>query len=155
NTPSGQLGEACGVAVDQADGDLYVASRGSRVWRYSPSAAMVGEADYSGGIETSIEPCQIAVSGSNVYAKAWQEFPVEGSGPTATYPVSAFATSTPLPSPSGTQIVAKAIAFATDPTSGDLYADEGPKVAVFDPSGAQLYSFGSGEIGGGSDGVAV
>jgi hypothetical protein len=153
-TPSGGLGEDCGVAVDQATGDLYIGDRSNRIWRYSPSTATVAETDYKGGIETSIAPCQIAVANGNVYAKDWQEFPVEGAGPLDAYPISAFATGTP-PSASATQVAAKVTAVATDPLSGDVYADERSKVTVYDPSGTALYSYGSGEIGSFSAGVAV
>ncbi len=153
-TPPGGLGEDCGVAVDQATGDLYIGDRSNRIWRYSPSTATVAEADYTGGIETSIAPCQLAVANGNVYAKDWQEFPVEGAGPLDAYPISAFATGTP-PSASGTQVATKVMAVATDSLSGDVYADERSKVTVYDPSGMALYSYGSGEIGSSSAGVAV
>jgi hypothetical protein len=153
-TPSGGLGEACGVAVDPSNGDLYIGERSNRIWRYTPSHAMVEETDYTGGIETSIARCQIAVANANVYAKDWQEFPVEGAGPLDAYPISAFATGTP-PSASATQVATKVTAVATDPSNGDIYADERSKVTVYGPSGAPIYSFASGEIGGSSAGVAI
>jgi hypothetical protein len=153
-TPSGGLGEDCGVAVDQATGDLYIGDRSNRIWRYSPSGATVVETDYTGGIETSIAPCQIAVANGNVYAKDWQEFPVEGAGPLDAYPISAFATGTP-PSAPATQVATKVTAVATDPSNGDVYADERSKVTVYSPSGASIYSFASGEIGNSSAGVAI
>ena len=38
--PNGKLGEDCGVAVDQSNGDLYVASRGFDIWRSHPPVAL-------------------------------------------------------------------------------------------------------------------
>jgi hypothetical protein len=152
-TPAGGLGEDCGVAVDQADGDVYVASYSNRVWRYSPSGGTVTEADYSGGIATSINPCQLAVSNGSLYAKDWKESPFVGAGGLDEYATSTFALGAP-PSPPATQISSKATAVSADASSGDVYVDEGNQISVFDPSGAALYSFGSGDFSS-STGVAV
>src|SRR5581483_2635715 len=86
----GGLGEDCGIAVDQSNGDLYIADRAADIWRYSPSGSVVSETDYSGAIETSIEPCELAVANGNVYAKSWQEFPFYGAGVLNAYKTSAF-----------------------------------------------------------------
>ncbi len=153
-TPAGSLGEACGVAVDQANGDVYIAGYSNRIWRYSPSGAIVLEGDYSGGIATTINPCQLAVASGSLYAKDWQEFPVPGAGPLKKYATSEFATGAP-PSPPATTVAGKATAVATDPSNGDVYVDEGNKVSVFNSVSSPLYSFGSGDFGSSSTGVAV
>ncbi len=152
-TPGGGLGEDCGVAVDEANGDVYVASWENRVWRYSPSGATVLESDYSGGIATSIHPCGLAVAQGSLYAKDWQEGPVVGGGPLKKYVTSEFATGAPPPG-SPTQLADKATAVATDPSNGDVYVDEGDKISVFNSGGGTKYSFGSGGFGA-SKGVAV
>jgi hypothetical protein len=155
-TPAGSLGgEVCGVAVDQGNGDVYVASWNGHVWRYSPSGSPVVEGDYSGGIATSIHPCGLAVAKGVLYAKDWEEFPTLGGGALDEFETSAFATGSPPPSVSGTQLVGNATAVAADPASGDAYVDEGNKVSVVDSLGETLYSFAAKEVGSASAGVAV
>ncbi len=148
-TPAGSYSEPCGVAVDQSNGDLYVGQYGNRVWRYSPSTGAAEEGDYSGGIATSINACQVAVASGSLYAANW-----ESKGPLNKYATSAFALGAP-PSPGASPIDPKATAVATDPSNGDVYVDEGDRIAVFSPIGAPLYSFGSGDFGSASAGVAV
>jgi hypothetical protein len=154
-TPAGSLGEDCGVAVDQSNGDLYVASYSNRIWRYSPSTSLVTEANYSGGIATSIEPCQLAVATGSLYAHNWKESPIVGFGPVRKYATSEFATGSP-PSPPSTVLDSGASAVAADPSNGDVYVDEGNKIAVYSSSGGLKYSFGSAaDFGSASAGVAV
>jgi hypothetical protein len=153
-TPAGSLGEHCGVAVDQANGDVYIASYENRVWRYSPAGATVVEGDYSGGIATSINPCQLAVAQGSLYAHNWKEGPPVGPGPVRKYATADFATGPP-PAADSTTLAAKAFAIATDPANGDVYVDEGDKVTVYGSNGALQYSFGSGDFGTSSAGVAV
>jgi hypothetical protein len=150
-TPNSTFGEICGVAVDQANGDLYLADYGGRVWRYSPTGATVAESDYSGGIAVPFEPCQLAVAQGGAYVHAYVE---ENPGPLRRFATSDFALG-PLSSPPSTLVTSKARAVATDPSNGDVYADEGKQISVFSSAGAAKYSFGSGQIGFFSAGVAV
>ncbi len=153
--PNGKLGEDCGVAVDQSNGDVYIASRGFEIWRYSPTSSLVSETDYSGGIEVSIEPCQLAVAGGSLYAKQWQEFPILGAGPLEKYETSAF-TFPEIGFGTPTQIAQNVTAVATDPATGDVYADLGNQISVFDQAGSALYAFGSSsDFGSESSGVAM
>jgi NHL repeat len=150
-TPAGSFGEACGVAVDQSNGDVYVAtSFQSHVWRYSPSGSTVTEGNYSGGIEVGFVPCQLAAASGSVYVHGYVE---ENPGPLHEFATSEFALSPP--SASGTLVGPKANAVATDPSNGDVYVDEGKQISVFGSTGAVKYSFGSGEVGNFSAGVAV
>jgi len=48
--------------------NVYIGDYGNRIWRYTPSADPVTELDYSGGIATTFNPCQIAAHAGNVYA---------------------------------------------------------------------------------------
>ncbi len=154
-TFAGSFGEACGVAVDQSNGDVYVASWGNRIWRYSPSGSAVVEGDYSGGIATTtINPCGLAVAGGSLYAKDWRESPFVGAGSLKKYSTSEFALGSP-PTATATQVAPLATAVAADPASGDVYVDEGNQVSVFNSVGSPLYSFGSGDFGTSSTGVAV
>jgi hypothetical protein len=154
-TPGGGLSEVCGVAVDQANGDVYVADWAERIWRYSPAASTAVEADYSGGIATTFNPCQLAVAAGSLYAHNWNESPVLGVGPLRKFATADFKTGPP-PSPGSTVITSKSTAVATDPSSGDVYVDEGNKIVVFDSAGKALYTFGSSaDFGTDSAGVAV
>src|SRR5579862_16356 len=87
-TPGG-FGEDCGVAVDPANGNVFVASWGNRIWRYSPTGSIVTEASYSGGVATSFNPCELAVANGRVYAKEWKENPL-GSGGVDEFETKAF-----------------------------------------------------------------
>ena len=148
-TPNDFYSEACGVAVDQSTGDLYVGDYGTSVWRYTPSSGHLTNADYDAGITTSFNPCQVAANNGKVYAANW-----DSGGPVNRYKASDFAPG--APAASGTQIDATATALSTDPQNGDLYVDEGDQVSVFDSFGALKYSFGSSsDFGTDSAGVAV
>jgi hypothetical protein len=150
-TPNTAFGEICGVAVDQSNGDVYLADSSGFVWRYSPTGSMVAESDYSGGIAVPFAPCQLAVAQGKVYVNAYSEF---GPGPLNQFSTSEFALGSP-PSPSSNQITSQARAVATDPSSGDVYADEGGQITVYSSGGSPKYSFGEGDFGFSSAGVAV
>jgi hypothetical protein len=152
-TPAGSYSEACGVAVDQASGDLYVGDFGNRVWRYSPSGATVVEGDYSGGIATSSNPCQVAADSGHVYVLDWGASG-EG-GALVRFRATDFATGAP-PSPSGATVDPNSRSVAVDPATGDVYANDGNHVAVYHQGGALFYSFGSStDFGANATGVAV
>jgi hypothetical protein len=150
-TPNTSFGEICGVAVDQSNGNLYLADSSGFVWRYSPTGSTVAESDYSGGIAVPFAPCQLAVAQGKVYVNAYSEF---GPGPLNQFSTSEFALGSP-PSPSSTLITSQARAVATDPSSGDVYADEGGQITVYGSGGSPKYSFGEGDFGFSSAGVAV
>jgi hypothetical protein len=143
--------EACGVAVDQTDGSVYVGDYGSKVWRFTPNSPTVplSNADFTrtGITTTGIEPCQVAADGAgHVYASNWSD------GPLKRYDVTSFDVSNP--GQSGVLTDTHGNAMATDPQSHDIYVDEGNKISVFDSKGALVTTIGSGDISG-SRGVAV
>ena len=130
--------EACGVAVDQSNGNVYVGDYGSSVWRYTPSGGHVTNANYSGGITTAFNPCQVAADRGHVYAVDWTN-----SGPAVRYSASSFALSPTLQAGTVVDPTAKAVATSPGNGNGDVYVDEGDAIHVFDSTGASLYSFGS------------
>ncbi len=158
-TPNHGYTEPCGVAVDQSNGDVYVGDYSGNVWRYS-AAATPAESNYSGGIMTDTTPCGVAADNGNVYAGDTYA----GGTVIEQYSASDFALGTP-PSPTPTVIDSASSsvhpgALATDPSTGDLYVDEGSRIHVFHSNGASAYSFGSGDFGNGglaswSAGIAV
>ncbi|HEV7493184.1 NHL repeat-containing protein [Baekduia sp.] len=147
-TTAGSFGLACGVAVDQANGDVYVGDYSDqRLWRYSPSTSTVAESDYSGAVATAITPCAVAVAADKVYTADTYDLPATLSlqNNVDRFNVSDFALGTPPPSPTPTVIRADGpTALATDPASGNLYIGESVSdghVHVLDPSGTSLYYF--------------
>ncbi len=150
-TPNAGFNQTCGVAVDQSNGNLYVGDWGGNVWRYTPSGGTLTDADYSGGIATGNNPCSVAADSGKVYAAA----SYGAAGPAKRYAASDFTLGSP-PSVAGTQIDANATALATDPSTGDLYVDEGDQIQVYDSTGSPQYTFGSSaDFGTDSAGVAV
>ena len=137
-TPVGSYNESCGVAVDQSNGNVYVGDYSGNVWRYSPSGATPTEGDYSGGITTPFNPCQVAADSGHVYAADY-----DNGGPVKRFSASDFTMALTPPSLTGTTVDATATALATDSATGNLYVDEGNKVSVFASTGASIYSFGS------------
>ncbi len=160
----GSFNAPCGVAVDQASGELYVADRFplegvSRVWRYTPSGATVAETDYSGGIDPGFEGCQLAADSGHVYLT---QLAGGAGGKLVRFRASDFKAGVP-PAPTGVEIdtgaPATVKAVAVEPLSGDVYADHGGDIAVYHSgaaaAGAPVYSFGAGDFGATSVGVAV
>ncbi|MGB7685723.1 MAG: IPT/TIG domain-containing protein [Solirubrobacterales bacterium] len=148
STFNGEYAAACGVAVDQSSGNVYVGDIAERVWRYTPDGGTIEEADYSGGIVTPMPACNVAAAQGIVYAA--DSFNV---GEVRAFDNTDFALGEP-PSPSSTPIDTATTAIYADSTTADLYADKGSVIDVSDSSGADLYSFGSGDFGS-SSGVAV
>jgi hypothetical protein len=152
-TPNGSFAFACGVTVDQANGDVYIGDANDftngLVLRYSPSGGAVVESDYSGGIKAAGPICGVAVAQGHLYTADTFAF-----GDVRSYATSDFATGAPPPSPSSTLIDSGVNAIAADPANGDVYVDKGESISVFSSSGSSLYSFGLGDFGG-SLGVAV
>ncbi|MBO0746773.1 MAG: hypothetical protein J2O47_00395, partial [Acidimicrobiaceae bacterium] len=153
-TPAGAFTDPCGVAVDQQSGDLYVADAGTnRIWRYSPSGATVSESDYSGGIDPGFSPCQLAADSGRLYAIDWGTSGGTG-GTLARFKAASFALSPSTPT--GITVDPSSRAVATDPGSGDVYADDGDHIAVYHQNGTPSYSFGSStDFGANSAGIAV
>jgi hypothetical protein len=120
--------EACGLAVDQATGDLYVGDYsygGIRKFHPISAATPVTNANYE---ETSVHtqglsPCQVAAGGGQAYASQWSE------GPLRRYPMSAFEASGP--SLLGKQITSQSKTMYVDPGTGEIYVEQGKQIAVF------------------------
>ncbi len=158
--PAGAFGSPCGVAVDDSSGEFYVVDNSGNVMRYTPSGATPLESDYSGAIAPGlVGPCNVAADSGHVYVVDWAAG--FGSGPLVRFRAADFATGPTPPSVSGQTIVASgAISVGIEPLSGNVYADEGSQVAVYQsgvtPGDPALYSFGSSaDFGTNSAGIAV
>jgi hypothetical protein len=128
-TPGGAFGFACGVAVDQSNGNVYVGDYFGQIWRYTPGANPVTEANYSGGINAEFGSCQLATAGGKVYA-AGQESEV-----VKRYNASDFALGAP-PSPVAKVITTGGRSVSTDTTTGNVYVALTNKVSVYDDDAA-------------------
>ena len=156
-TPAGLFGSAVGVAVNQATGDLYIADPSNRIWRYTPSGATVAESDYSGGIDPGFGPGQLAADSGHVYATNVAS--AISGGNLIRFRASDFATGAP-PSATGATIDTTTKAVAVNPLNGDVYANRGGQIAVYQSGIAAgvspYYTFGSAtDFGTSSQGVAV
>jgi len=143
--------EICGVAVDSA-GHVYVGLASSGwVDKYTPTGNPVKNSDYTSSLfslnaDLEGEPCNIAAdSEENVYAGKYN------GGKVKKYPASQF--NTTETNAAGTLLdEAGGGTLAVDPSTNDVYVDEGADLAEYSPTGERLASFG--ELGS-SHGVAV
>lgn len=144
----------CGVAVDQATGDLYVGDYGYQgVYRLEPTSntTPVSAANYT---KTSIHtqgmnPCQVAAdTAGNVYASNWS------NGPTKRFNASDF--SVAGPSEEGVAVASNSSSMYTDPETNDIYIDERNQIGQYDSSGHLIQTIGNSEsLGTNSRGVAI
>ncbi len=140
-TPIGELGLACGVTVDQSNGNLYVGDYFGHVWRYTPSGGTVAEGDYSGGIATppNSSSCGVATSGANLLVNFYEFSEI------AKYQLSTFKMGSP-PEPEPVPFASSAAGLSTDPSNGDIYVDQGNKIAVFNTGGQQFQTITGGGL---------
>jgi hypothetical protein len=134
-----QGGETCGVATDPS-GHFYAGVFSSTINKYTPDAnPPTGANKEVGTVEHGI--CNVAADGlGNVYAANYSGnglYKIEGI---------ADATSVEVDPNANTMVVA--------PGTNNLYANRQNEIVIYDPSGAQIGAFASGEISG-SRGVAV
>lgn len=145
----------CAVAVDQSNGDVYVGQELGMVWRYSPKSpsGTIDDADFTVTGTTSYRSCGLAADKGNVYAVS--EY-AGGKRGLSKYTTAAFVANPPA-NDLGTVIDEGPVtAVYVDPKNGDVYADEGWRIGVYDSSGARLYDFGiPAEFGSESGGIAV
>ncbi len=155
--PLGQLtgfGEACGIAIDQSNGAVYVGDFANHIWRYLPvsSGATISDADYvKTGItlkENTIAICPVGTDSSgHVFGVGY------AGGPIREYKDSAFKASVPtVPGVLSRQSPNNKI--YTDPSNDDRYIDTGEEIVWTNAAGETLGKFGSGEMAF-SQGVAV
>jgi NHL repeat len=141
-TPAATFSSPCGVAVDQTDGDLFVADSGNnRIWIFDETGAYLGSV-----ADSSLNgPCGIALDPSgDLYVRNQNSGSVikfTREGPTAY----AYA---------GVIVAEQATDVAIDPANGDLFVDSARQVTEYDPAGSQVSQFGSGTLGS-SGGIAV
>ncbi|HWP32141.1 MAG TPA: hypothetical protein VNL97_00190, partial [Solirubrobacterales bacterium] len=147
---------ACGVAVDQSSGTVYVGDLRGYVWQYAPTspAGAITDADYTvkGMKPKGMQPCSVAAdSAGRVYAAQATD------GPVQRFAAASFVAGNP-PTVEGSEIDEAGKALAVDPATNELYVDEGDQISVFDTSGDQVRTIGAGKLACGelgSRGVSV
>jgi hypothetical protein len=154
-------GEACGVAVDSS-GNVYVGLYGKHVNRYTPSANPVTNADYSGSLYEVEKVCNVAAdSTGSAYAATW----IGSSGerePVMKYEALQF---NKLETPASGSVVTtepekgegEGGTLTVEPSTNDLYVDEGSRVVQFNAVGESVDAFASSGVGAISQsyGIAV
>lgn len=157
-----QFNAPCGVAVDQSNGDVYIAhSRGAngsgKIWRYAPAspAAPINDADFTVTGTSAAQVCDVAANSGNVYA-ADRNINQTNQPGLFKFSPSSFVVNPPGGN-SGTPIASSPVtAVYVDPKNGDVYANRGDHVSVFDSTDEFLYDFGyAGIFGRDSSGVAA
>ena len=143
------FGEACGVAVDQSNGDVYVGSYPNRITRFRPKSSLVTpvtnlsyEAQEGITVQGG-ELCNIDVSAEgHIY-----EWPYFG-GSVRQFETSAVSGS--FPTVSGKAFgSAEAKNVQTDPVTGYVYFVNSSSVTSYEPNGTELENFGSLSSGAG------
>ncbi len=144
------FGQPCGLAVDQANGDLYVAdSTKNRIWIFTSEGSFKGKV-----ADSSLNgPCGIALNSSG---DLYVENSIDGkvlrfnrSAP-ADYE---FAATIYTPNPEAGDPPATDV--AVDSSNDHLYVDEGSRVGHFDDAGNLIVNFGEGILSGSSAGIAI
>jgi hypothetical protein len=153
------------VAVDQSDGNLYVRPAiGGKIWRYSPNSpsGTITDADYAvTGISNVFSPGDPALAAGMgaVYIASSPGGSSPDGGTVGRFSASEFAASAPaVPADilEAESTFFHAIAVAVDPKTGELYAAERNRIAVFSSTGTLLYRFGaSAYFGERTEGLAV
>ena len=114
--PGAPWSEPCGVAVDPS-GAVFVGLFGGDVNRYAPKANPVTDGDFVSSTEGVQEPCQVAVdSAGHVFADQWS------SGPVTRFP-------------GGDLVTGSGSTLAVNPTTDELFVDEGTRVQQYGPHG--------------------
>lgn len=145
------LGYACGVAVDQSNGDVYVDRYGGHVTRFRPKTTLSlpvkntsYEPEEGANLAGSGQTCNIDVS-TDGYIYTW---PIYGEGQVHQYKTSELTAS--FPSISSNVLVPGPTAFtvASDPATGLVYVLEeyGTQVSVYTPQGEKVETFGGGDL---------
>ncbi len=131
-TPAGSFSGPCGVAVDQSNGDVYLADRANdRIWVFDETGT------YLDRIADSIlnGPCGLALdSAGNLYVQNTATANVVKFDPSGDY-------LSTLDSSSATDV-------AVELTSDHAYVDNSSQISEYAPDGTLLSQFAQGEISG-------
>lgn len=154
DTPQEKFAEPCGVAVD-GSGRVYVGDGGGFVERYTPSPITtfpVTDGDYAVSEISGLagEPCAVAVDAAgDVFASTWPNGPLN-EFEASQFPASGSETGI------AKEIDATSKAVAVDPSTGNVYVDEGTQIAEYEISmGIPTLIEAFGSLSGESFGVAV
>ncbi len=144
------FGQPCGLAVDQANGDLYVAdSPKNRIWIFDSEGSFKGKV-----ADSSLNgPCGIALDSSG---DLYVENSLDGKALRFNRSAPAdyeFASTLYTPNPEAGDPPATDV--AVDSSNDHLYVDQGSRVGHFDAEGNLITSFGGGVLSGSSAGIAV
>jgi hypothetical protein len=150
---AGTFGIVCGVAVDPNSGALYIGDREFEViWQYTPKAgatAPITDSDYEvkALVTSGHAGCNVAADSSgHVYSSRF------ANGPIRSFEEESFAA--PVGSSLGTQFNTASRSVTVDPTTDEVYVQEGNAVKIFNSSLELVTTFGQGDLSG-SRGIAL
>jgi hypothetical protein len=155
----GQLSEISDIAVDQSDGSLYIAARGfftEKLFRFVPAspAGAIDDNDYVASGLHPVAASEVEISANDGTVYTTEKGGLKVPGPVRTYSASSFTPDVPIVE--GNVLDYRAFNTDVDPQTGDVYANEGNRVSVFDAGENLLYQFGfAAYMGAGSPGIAV
>lgn len=150
-----------GLTVDQSDGSVYFmypnnGNIDGAIWRYKPVApsGSLDDSDYSISGKRNFAPDSLAAEDGDVFI-------VEGTT-VRRYGASTFSAGSATADPPGELAYAagaelhttRGLSVAVDPSTGDLYVNQGDRIVVLNPAGEELYQFGSPYFAG-SKSIAV
>jgi sugar lactone lactonase YvrE len=142
--PDGAFSSPCGVAVDQTNGDLYVADQGhNRIWIFDSEGAYLGRIG-----DTVLQgPCGLALdSTGDLYVR---------NANTASVVKFEKVGATDFNYAGQTIDANNATDVAVDQTNDHVYVTNGNQVSEYDSSGSPVASFGSGGQLSSASGIAA
>jgi NHL repeat len=146
--PPGSFSSPCGVAVDQANGNLFVSDQGNnRIWIFDPSGAYLGKV-----ADSALNgPCGLAFTSSgDLYVRNANDGKVIHFDRSSATEYS-FASTLYAPQegePGATDV-------AVDTATDHVYVDKGDRISEYDSSGSPVSTFGQDTLGGSSAGIAI
>jgi NHL repeat len=148
SVPPGGLSSPCGVAVDNSNGNLFVADRDhNSIWIFSSAGAYLGKI-----VDSALQaPCGLAfTSGGDLYVQNSGDGKVLRFNRTSATDYS-FGSILYAPEPDQPGATDVAVETATD----HVYVDKDARVSEYDAGGSLVSDFAQGDIGGSSAGIAV
>jgi hypothetical protein len=146
---------ACGVAVDQSNGDVYVADYYAGLVRLRPTSNSQPSFDenyertrvQTRSASAILRPCQVAADAGDVFASGFS------GGPVLAYSASQFQAA-PGPEIYGELVSTLGNTVAMDSSTNELLVNTGGRIDLYSASGELEEELARGEIGG-SRGLAV
>ena len=145
--PTGAFSSPCGVAVDNSNGNLFVADQGNnRIWIFDSSGAFLGKI-----ADSALNgPCGLALTSTgDLYVRNANDGKVlRFTRQSATAYEFGSVFYAPNPEPEATDV-------AVDTADDHVYIDKGDRITEYDSGASVVSNSGQGEIGASSPALAI